>query len=111
MSAGATSAIAHARAAALARPKVVRPGRCGMALGGAHHVDRAPRQVPGALRGTDDDGGGAVALETAVEQSEGVGDHARGLMILDRDGLGHDGVAVKPGVSAGRDGDLTELTR
>src|SRR6185436_14940396 len=33
--------------------------RIGMALGGAHHVDRPPLQVPGALRRADDDGGGA----------------------------------------------------
>ena len=83
--------------------------RIGMALGGAHHVDRPPRQVPGALRRADDDGGGAVALEAAVEQPEGVGDHARGLMVLDRDGRGHDGVAVERRVPAGRHGDLAEL--
>jgi hypothetical protein len=37
-----------------------------------------------------------------------VGDHARGLMVLDRDGRGHDGVAVERRVPAGRHGDLAD---
>src|SRR5262249_42053068 len=68
-------------------------------------------EVPGALRRADDDGDRAVALEAAVEQSERIGDHARGLMVLDRDGRGHDGVAVKRRVPTGRHGDLAELAR
>ncbi len=80
-----------------------------MALGDAHHVDRPPRQVPGALRRADDDRGGTVALEATVEQPEGVGDHPRGLMVLERHGRGHDGVAVERRVPAGRHGDLAEL--
>ena len=67
-------------------------------------------QILGPLRGADDDGRPAVAFETAIEQPERVRDHARGLMILDRDRLGHHGVAVEAGVVARGDRDLAELT-
>ena len=59
----------------------------------------------------DDDGRAAVALQAAVEQAERIGDHARGVMLLDGERLVHHHVAVEDRVLARDDGDLGQLAR
>ena len=80
-----------------------------MALGHAHHRDQRLLQIAGAIGSADDDGGASVALQAAVEQPEGIGDHARGMMLLDGEWLVHHHVAVEDGVLARHHGDLGEV--
>ena len=102
----------------MARPSVsqVRPlrdraRRFGMALGHAHDDDRPLLQVARAVGGADHHRGAAVALQRAVEQAQRIGDHARGLVILDGDRIAHRRVAVEDRVLARRHRDLGELAR
>ena len=88
-----------------------RSRRFGMALGHAHDRDQRLLQVARAVGAADDDGRTAVALEAAVEQAEGIGDHARGVMLLDRERLVHHHVAVEDRVLARDHGDLGEVPR
>ena len=88
-----------------------RGRRFGMALGHAHHRDQRLLEVARAVGGADDDGGAAVALQAAVEQPERIGDHARGVMLLDRERFVHHHVAVQDGVLARHHGDLGEVPR
>jgi hypothetical protein len=48
-------------------------------------LDRAPREVTGAIRGRDDHRARTVALETAIEEPVRAGDHRRRLVV----GEGH----------------------
>ena len=82
-----------------------------MALGHAHDRHQRLLEIARAVGGADDDRSAAVAFEAAVEQPERIGDHARGVMVLDRERLVHHHVAVEDRVLARRDGDLGEVAR
>ena len=104
--------------AAFTRPKSRRSGRCAIDAGDSGWPSATPMigdqrllQVARAVGGADDDGGAAVALQAAVEQPERIGDHARGVMLLDRQRLVHHHVAVEDRVLARVDGDLGEVAR
>ena len=85
--------------------------RVRMALGGAHDDDRLVPHVARAVGGADHHRRAAVALQRAVQQAQRIGDHARGLVILDGDRIAHRGVGVERGMAARRHGDLGELAR
>ena len=51
----------------------------------------------------------SVIFKGEVIQAQRIGDHARGLVVIDGDRLGHGGVAVQRRVMTRGDGDLGEL--
>ena len=80
-----------------------------MTLGDPADIDRALPQIAGALGSADDDGGGAGALEAAVEQAERVGDHARVHVILERHRFLHHRAFIQPRMATTRHRDFGEL--
>ena len=67
----------------------------GDGLTGAEHPDRGVGAVPGPFLVGEDDGAAAVGADAAVELGEGVGDHLRGLDVLDGDGVAVVGVGIE----------------
>ena len=68
------------------------------------------REIPRALLGRDDDGTGPIALQAAIEQPMRIGDHGRGLMILERHRTAaHHRARIAVRVLAERHGDPAEL--
>ncbi len=115
MSFGPTPAIAKARGADFTRPNSSRSGRCAIDAGESGWPSAAPAMVTSgflrslrAIGGADDHRGAAVALQAAVEQPERIGDHARGVVVLDGERLVHHHVAVEDRVLARDDGHLGE---
>ncbi len=82
-----------------------------MALGHAHDRDHGLFEIARTIGGAHDDRRTAVALEAAVEQAKRIGDHARGVMLLDGERLAHHDIAVQHRVAARDHRDLGEVTR
>ena len=68
----------------------------GRSLRGGANIDRLLAQVARSLGADDDQCNAAVALLAAIEQMQGIGYHARRLVVLDGDGL-----AIEEGVGIG----------
>ena len=98
---------AHARGLGEVGPLAHGGVRDGLAR--AEHPDGGVGAVAGPLLVGEDDGPAAVGADAAVQLGEGVGDHPRGLDVLDGDGVAVVGVGVEAGVVAGRHGDLGQL--
>ena len=80
------------------------------ALGGAQQGDRSLGRVGGALGGGDDHGAGAVVLETAVEEAEGLRHQARRQVVVHgHRSRSHDGPGVPGRVRPRRDGHVAHL--
>ena len=116
MSAGADARHGEGARCGLGQAKLVqvRPlrddaRRFGMALGHAHDVDRRPLAGRAPLRRADHDGGAAIALQAAIQQPQRIGDHPRGLVVLDVMGAVMHGIAVEDRVPARRHGDLRRV--
>ena len=88
-----------------------RGRRFGMALGHAHDGDQRLPEVACAVGPAHDHRRAAVALQAAVEQAERVGDHARGVMLLDRERLVHHHVAIEDRMLARDHGHFGEVAR
>ena len=101
---------------ARSRPEVVGPGHSVRAVAFAHalrragDVDRRTPRALDALHARHHHGAGAVAFLAAIVEPVGVGDEARGLVVVDGDRAPmHHGPGVALGVGVGRDGDRAEL--
>jgi hypothetical protein len=81
-------------------------------LPGAEHADGPAGEVTRAFRGRDDHAHAAVGVATAVEEAQGLRDHPRALVFLERDGLAM-AERARPlrRVGALRDRDGAELLR
>src|SRR5713226_3361389 len=83
----------------------------GMALAASQYKYRHLFQVPGAFLRRYQHGASTVADDTAVEQVQGVGNHARVEHILHGDRLAVHGKRIEAGMPARYDGDFGELFR
>jgi len=69
-----------------------------MARGRACDEDAAVSRITCPFGAAHGHGGAPIAFKTAIEQPEGIGNHARGAVVLECDGLGHERVTVQEGV-------------